>query len=107
MKYENKHLIVAFVVGTILTLICVWVISLGIPEVSGADLIEKCPPQIITAKSIKANVLDYSGQRFETMTKIKLPESVVEIQIGKDVFKKEKYNPDNFILEEEIFKKGK
>ena len=111
MKYENKHLIVAFVVAVILTLICVWVISLGIPEVSGV-VIEKpvcpvCPPQVITAKSIKANVVDYSGQRFETMTKIKLPESVSEIQIGEDVFKKEKYNPDNFILEEEIFKRGK
>ena len=66
-----------------------------------------CEPCKITAKSIKANVLDYTGQRFETMTRIKLPESVKEIQIGKDVFKKEKYNPDNFILEEEIFKKGK
>ena len=67
----------------------------------------ECPPQVITAKSIKANAIDYTGQKFETMTKIKLPESVVEIQIGDDVFKKEKYNPDNFILEEEIFKKGK
>ena len=71
--------------------------------------ITDCPvcPQVITAKSIKANAIDYTGQKFENMTKIKLNESVVEIQIGDDVFKKEKYNPDNFILEEEIFKKGK
>ena len=60
MKYENKHLIVAFVVAVILTLICVWVISWGIPEVSG---VVECPicSQTITAKSIKANVVDYSG----------------------------------------------
>ena len=104
MKYENKHLIVAFIVAVILTLICVWVIGLGIPEVSGVDL-KECPPCKITSQRIIQDALDYSN--LNTMTKIRLPESVGEIQIGKDVFKKEKYNPDNFILEEEIFKKGK
>ena len=91
MKYENKHLIVAFVVAVILTLICVWVISLGIPEVSGVDLIVKdCPicSQTITAKSIKANVVNYSGKKFENMVKIKLPESVQEIQIGEIIYDK-------------------
>jgi len=87
MKYENKHLIVAFVVAVILTLICVWIMSLGIPEVSG---VVECPvcSQVITAKSIKANVVNYSGKKFENMVKIKLPESVQEIQIGEIIYDK-------------------
>ena len=47
-----------------------------------------CEPCKITAKSIKENVLDYSGQRFENMTKIKLPNSIDLIQIGEDTYTK-------------------
>ena len=71
--------------------------------------ITDCPvcPQVITAKSIKANAIDYTGQKFENMTKIKLPESVSEIQIGSKVFKKEKYNPVNFEVNEDILRQIK
>lgn len=58
-------------------------------EVSGIEPVcPICPLIVITAKSIKANAVDYSGKKFEGMTKIKLPESVSEIQIGDKIYTK-------------------
>lgn len=67
-----------------------FVITMFINQTQGADLgVAECP-QVITAKSIKQNTIDYSGKRFENMTRIKLPDvGSYEIEIGEDLYTKD------------------
>uniref|UniRef100_A0A6H1ZDQ2 Uncharacterized protein n=1 Tax=viral metagenome TaxID=1070528 RepID=A0A6H1ZDQ2_9ZZZZ len=104
----KKLLIATIIFITLLVILFIWGANQYDKQLDPLDVYgAECPPQTITAQSVKANVVDYTGQRFETMTKIKLPKSIEEVEIDGKVFKKEKYNPDNFILEEEIFKQKK
>ena len=79
-------------IGTIIFILFIlWIFYLATSELRketyGADC-PVCEPCTITAKSIRQNARDYSGQRFEGMTKIILPESVGEIQIGENIYTK-------------------
>lgn len=70
-----------------ISLVIGFMVGISITQIDSADLGAECPPQIITAKSIRANTLDYSGQRFEGMTKIILPNmGNIEIKIGEDTY---------------------
>ena len=52
----------------------------------------ECPTCQITAKSINQEEVDYSGKKYETMTRIKLHSNIDEIQIGEDMITKQEFD---------------
>lgn len=116
MKYENKHLIIAFTVATIITLSLVWAFSSAETEIAGIELVEKpvvCPvcevctvcDCTIAAERLIREIPTIDLTKYQFGTRYKLPNKKnIEIEINGKIYTKEKYDPNNLILNEEILK---